>query len=137
MSRIAFIACSKTKKRYPAPARELYQGSLFKKALRYTESEFNQVYILSAKYGLVSLDKVISPYEKTLNNMSVKERKKWAEIVLEQMEEEGLDDPSSHYFFTGSNYCEYFEGHKPLEGLSLGFQLQWFQGKLNEKYRML
>lgn len=121
---IAFIACSKRKRRVPDKARKFYQGSLFKKALRYCEARFARVYILSGKYGLVELDEIISPYEKTLNRMGLAERKKWAEMVKGQLKEKNIS--GSFWFFTGMRYCEFFIGEKPLFGLSFGRQLQWF-----------
>lgn len=48
------------------------------------------MYILSAKYGLLTLDQKISPYEKTLNTMSVADRKAWAEMVLSQLREHAI-----------------------------------------------
>lgn len=115
----------------------MYQGSLFKKSLAYTRAEFDRVYILSAKYGLLELDQVIQPYEKTLNNMSVKARQEWSDMVKSQMRLEEIHKSHEHWFFTGEKYHEFFEGIKPLQGLSLGRQLQWFNAKLNQKKHKL
>ena len=123
----AFISCSKSKKSYPAPARDLYQGALFKKALAYAEAHFDHVYILSAKYGVVHPDQIIEPYDKTLKEMSKKEREEWYQLVKKQMQELNLSKP--YVFFTGHLYCYAFEGEKPLEGLSIGKQLQWFNNQ--------
>jgi hypothetical protein len=123
---IAFIACSKTKKAYSCPAKEMYQGALFKKALRYSLKNYQDVYILSAKYGVLSLDTIIDPYEKTLNKMSKKERMEWygrVENVLQT-----LQGPFT--FFAGKLYNAPFKGEKPLTGLGLGQQLQWFTKRL-------
>lgn len=135
MIKIAFIACSKTKKGYPTEARKLYQGALFKKALAYTEQHFDQVYILSALYGVVELTQVIKPYERTLDTMPAQERKEWAVKVKTQLKEKGLLK-NELWFFTGRKYHEHFEGNKPLEGLScgrFGRQLQWFNQKLKQQ----
>ena len=71
MKRIAFIGCSKKKKSSPCIAEKLYQGELFKKSLKYClQEKFDEIFILSAKYGILSLSDIISPYEKTLNNFS-------------------------------------------------------------------
>jgi len=48
-------------------------------------------FILSAKYGLLSPDTVVLPYEKTLNTMGVFDRRAWAEMVKQQMDE-GLSE---------------------------------------------
>ena len=133
MPRTAFIACSKTKRNAPCTAKQMYQGALFKKALTYCERHFEQVYILSAKYGLVSLTQIISPYEQTLNAMSKLEREAWGRKVAAQLQQAGLFDSNELWFFTGARYHEFFDGHKPLAGLSLGYQLKWFADRLTQK----
>jgi hypothetical protein len=127
----AFIACSKTKLSKEAPARNLYQGPLFKKALKYAENNYTYIFILSAKYGIVSLNQIISPYEKTLNKMTISEKKEWYSLVSSQMKKLKLIEP--FVFFTGILYNKPFNGFKPLSGLSLGKQLQWFNNHLKTK----
>ena len=132
MKRIAFIGCSKRKKSSPCIAEKLYQGELFKKSLQYCQQEkFDEIYILSAKYGVLSLDEMVSPYEKTLNTFSKSERIEWSDMVKAQLIERKI--VGEYYFFCGNNYHEYFVGNKPLLKLSLGFQLQWFSSRLNNK----
>ena len=120
---IAFIGCSKSKRKENYLAQEMYQGELFKKALKYCKINFDHIYILSAKYGLLSLDQQIEPYDQTLNTMSKKERQIWYDLVWNQIKKfpEHLI-----YFFCGENYHLPFRGNKPLQGLSIGKQLQWF-----------
>jgi len=49
---------------YPAPAKELDSVSpLFRKALAYVQHDAEDIYVLSAKYGLVTLDQPLEPYE--------------------------------------------------------------------------
>ncbi len=70
--------CTVKKLNYPAPAKELYQGPLFKKILKLVEKNNFELKILSAKYGLIDQNKTISPYNKTITNMKeiIKLRKK-------------------------------------------------------------
>jgi hypothetical protein len=128
MNRIAFIACSKTKSAQSCRAKEFYRGELFKKALRYCSLHFSCIYILSAKYGLVELDQILSPYEETLNNKSRQQRAIWSNRVKQQMRYKQIEG-SEFWFFTGKKYCEFFEGEKPLAGLSLGNQLRFFKDR--------
>ncbi len=58
----------------------------FLRARRYVEASRCPWFILSAKYGLVSPDEVIAPYEKTLNDMGAGERREWASRVQAQMD---------------------------------------------------
>jgi hypothetical protein len=60
------LACCKSKLTYPAPARELYAGQLFRAGLRYAVHVGAPVLILSAKYGWITLDTVIEPYNETI-----------------------------------------------------------------------
>lgn len=102
----------------------MYKGPLFQKALAYCLSRHSQVFILSAKYGVLSLDESIEPYEETLNTFTKLEREEWALKVKRQIQERGLS--GELWFYAGANYVEFFDGQKPLKGLSIGRQLQWF-----------
>jgi cytoplasmic iron level regulating protein YaaA (DUF328/UPF0246 family) len=83
---IGLISCTKRKQKYPCKASEMYSASnLFNKAYTYCKKSYDQVAILSAKYGLLLPDDPIKPYNLTLNNMRVKERKAWSKKVLGQM----------------------------------------------------
>lgn len=131
MPRYAFIACSKTKKSVPCKAREVYQGTLFKKSLQFVLSQsYTDVFILSAKYGLLELDQVIDPYELTLKTFSKSERREWASKVQNQISEKQIS--GEFWFFTGALYHEFFDGVFPLAGLALGRQLQWFDNRLQK-----
>lgn len=60
---LILLACSKKKLSHAAPARELYIGQLFRCALRYVDSTGRPALILSAKYGWITLDTVVEPYD--------------------------------------------------------------------------
>jgi hypothetical protein len=56
---VALISCSKIKRSYPCEARLLYEPSkLFSKSLAYAQTITDDIYVLSAKHGLVSLNEV-------------------------------------------------------------------------------
>ena len=129
MPTIAFIACSKSKNNAPCIAQDMYQGALFKKSLQYCiQEKFDQIYILSAKYGVLSLTDQIEPYELTLNTMNKEERLLWYKMVRRQLHDRKIT--GEFWFFTGSNYNEHFHGNKPLHGLSIGYMLEWFNLRL-------
>ena len=92
-------------------------------------------YILSAKYGLVHPDTVISPYDKTLNAMGVNDRREWATKVENQMDEI-LSEYNEVIVFAGQRYREYLEDYLrhrfnsmkvPMKGLRIGQQLRWLK----------
>ena len=65
MNRYVVIPCGGAKLPHSAHADELYTGSMFKDTLRtaLTMTTRDNVFILSAKYGLVQLDTVLAPYD--------------------------------------------------------------------------
>ncbi|MEA3328081.1 MAG: hypothetical protein U9R53_12395 [Chloroflexota bacterium] len=86
MKKIVLIACVKTKLETPSKAIELYISHLFKKSLEYAQLlDPDCIYVLSAKYGLVSSEEVIEPYNLTLNDMHTFEIKKWSERIVNQL----------------------------------------------------
>jgi len=123
--RIVLISCVKTKLPVPARARDLYKSTLFKHCLKYAEQiEPDSVYVLSAEYGLVPLDRIIAPYEKTLNKIPIRERKEWAKKVLRQLESVCSLDETEFIFLAGIKYREFLlpwmPRHTiPLEGIGL------------------
>jgi Family of unknown function (DUF6884) len=115
----------------------LYASPLFQLSLRYAKTICPDViYILSAKHGLVDLDTTIEPYNVTLNEMTTSERKTWAEAVVAQLGKR-TDIMKDHFvLLAGQNYrrhvIPYLQSFElPLEGLSIGKQLQFLSRKLS------
>jgi len=69
------ISCVSKKHETLAPAKDLYDSELFRRARAYVEATGCPWFILSAKHGLVAPDEVIAPYLETLNAMSVADRR--------------------------------------------------------------
>ncbi len=130
---IALVACVSKKYYSRLPARELYISPWFRKASTYGESIADEWYILSAKYGLLSPTTIIEPYDETLNNMPVNERRSWAEKVLVDLRQK-VNPGDKLVILAGVKYRENLIGplHNmgcdvkiPMEGLGIGKQLQW------------
>ncbi len=128
--RIVLISCVVQKLSQRAKAKDLYISTLFKLNLKYAEKlEPNEIFILSAKYGLLPLGQEIEPYEQTLNNMRSNEIKQWASRVLDQIKQVCSIDETEFTFLAGDKYRKYLLPHIknaqiPLEGLRIGEQLQ-------------
>ena len=60
---VIIIGCSKKKLSRSAKAKELYQGTLFKRGVALAEQDGRPWYILSGKYGLLDPDEIIDPYD--------------------------------------------------------------------------
>lgn len=65
MKKLVIIPCGGAKQTQPAPAAELYVGSMFADTLRTarTMTTDDNIRILSAKHGLISLDQIVEPYD--------------------------------------------------------------------------
>ena len=135
---LGLISCIKSKQSYPCKASEMYQASdLFRKAYSYATKNYDFVAILSAKYGLLFPDDKIDSYDLTLNDMSSKERKEWAESVFNQMTGKlRLQDFERVLFHAGKKYREHLilklenigiRCEIPLEGLGIGKQKAWYK----------
>ncbi len=87
-AKIALVACVGKKTTAPRPARALYTSAWFRKASSYAQQIANRWFILSAKYGPVPPDRVIAPYDETLNRMPAAQRRAWAKRVLRALQDE-------------------------------------------------
>jgi hypothetical protein len=130
--RIALVGCVKSKHTSSAFARDLYTSPLFRAMRRYAESNADAWYVLSAEHGLVGPDRSLEPYERSLNTMPSAERLDWARRVQNQLLEV-LPKGAEVSLLAGLRYREHlvpflkqqgFSVAVPLEGLSLGRQLQ-------------
>ena len=87
---VVIIPCSKLKSKLPvAPAEQMYTGDYFKSNLAYARAHGAEVFILSAKYGLITPEQDITTYDVsfvTTPGESVK-----AEKLVKQIKEHGLD----------------------------------------------
>lgn len=72
---VYLVACISRKRSEPARAEALYDSPLFAKSARLARLRADKWFILSAKYGLVSPQAVIAPYDETLNKMGVSQRR--------------------------------------------------------------
>jgi hypothetical protein len=137
--KFALISCTKLKKDYPCSANEMYlESHLFKKAVQYiNKQDYEDWFILSAKYGLLSKETIIDPYDLTLNKMDSKERKEWSKRVFEQLVN---SKPVQLDFYAGKKYREYliplfeYAGIKcevPLERKGIGMQLKFYNDYLS------
>lgn len=132
-----FISCAKNKMDYPCAARDMYISNLFKKSLSYAElmTEPSNIYILSAKYGLLELNQQIEPYELTLNTMNKKQRKEWADKVLMQCKEKGISFDEETMFLCGEKYREFLidnfkNSTTPTKHMGIGEQLSFYKKQI-------
>jgi len=134
---LGLVSCTKSKKSYSCRASEMYSVSaLFRKAYSYAIKRYNLIGILSAKYGFLTADAIIEPYELTLKNMNRRERLEWRNRVFQQMREKlDLEKIKAVFFHAGKEYREFLipkieaaeiKCYVPLKSLSFGRQLAWY-----------
>ena len=130
---VYLVSCVSKKRASPTVAKDLYVSAWFLKARRYVEATCCPWFILSAKYGLLSPEQVIAPYERTLNTMGVAARRAWAIRVEAQMDER-LPVTDRIVVLAGIRYREFLMDYLerradvvevPITGLRSGEQLRW------------
>ena len=133
MNKIVLISCASRKLNNKAKTKELYNSVLFKYNLKYAQSlNPDEIFILSAKHGLLSLDDEISPYNETLNTMKDNEIKEWGLKVLEKLRDKIDLRNDEIIFLAGEKYRRYLipsiSNYKiPLQGLGIGKQLKFLK----------
>lgn len=136
MKKIVLISCVSKKRTAKSKARDLYVSPLFKLNLQYACAlKPDAIFILSAKHGLVALDEEIEPYDVTLINMGVTERKAWAGKIIQQLRLYADLRQDFFVILAGERYRQYLLPHLnfyeiPLKGLSIGRQLQYLKSQV-------
>lgn len=140
MQNVYLIACTKSKQNYRCTAEEMYmKSSLYRLSYEYcinfVNDKYSQIYILSAKHHLLSLSKVIDPYNETLIEMNTNEKRAWGQFVYNQMKDT-FDMINTHFIFlTGKEYMKpiipYLETYQysnpiPLQ-YGIGKRMRWLK----------
>ncbi len=144
MGTLYLVSCSKKKRAEPLPAADLYAASTrFLLSRRYVEALNGSWLILSAKHGVLRPDRIIEPYDKTLNSMTLPERRQWAEDVLLALEPH-LVGVERVCFLAGKAYYgllleplgqQGLVTETPLAHMGQGKQLAYLKRETEEVYR--
>lgn len=129
-TRLVLIACSKVKLPHAAPARELYQGDIFRKARALAEKEGAPWAVLSARHGVVQPEQVLEPYDDTLIRATRAQLAAWDALVLQQL---GAAADGPLLIFAGRQYRGWTAGRDcavPLAGMGIGAQKAWLAARL-------
>lgn len=132
---IVLISCSKSKLDKPAPARELYTGQLFRKAVAWAERHRHQWFVISGLYGLVAPNQSIAPYNYSLKDRrGSRERESWAHHTVRALLPNHLPKGSRAILIMPELYRRFIQPEldrasitysNPLKHLSIGKQMQW------------
>jgi len=133
-----FISCVAKKKNVPALVKDIYISSLFTKSLDYarTLTSDENIFILSAKHGVLKLNDYIEPYDQTLNTMNQSSREEWYSKVAVQLKRMDHDFKEPTCILAGKRYYDgiihlFQNVQLPLDGLMLGQRLQFLNNVKN------
>ncbi len=108
--KIALVTCVKEKLNDKSlyPAKDLYQGILFGKFMAEANAEKpDLIFILSGKYGLLSLDDEIETYDVNLNVQTEEYKIKWSKKVLEKLKHYADFKRDEFVFITNKEYARH------------------------------
>lgn len=119
------ISCTKLKKDYPCTVEEMYSPSwMFVNFVKYAREVLHadDIYILSAKYGVLRLDDNIEPYNLYINDV---DKSSWREMVWSQLDESGFDFDEPTVLLCGGHYVKWLtdyliEYQWPVKNLQFG-----------------
>jgi cytoplasmic iron level regulating protein YaaA (DUF328/UPF0246 family) len=133
MKRIALVSCVSKKTEEPNKASDLYISTWFKKCKKFVEKEYQDWYILSAKYGLIHHSDFIEPYDITLSQMSPTQRTLWGIEICNKLNDLYPQKDIHFDIYAGNLYRKYIINNLdkfginyciPLIGLGIGQQLK-------------
>lgn len=142
MTEIGLVSCTKQKREEASSPAELYMESpYFRKMRVYNENTHDQWYILSAKYGVLEPQgETVEPYDETLRDATVDEKREWAKEVFSQLRaRETLDEETTMVLHAGQDYYGELlplleetdvEIAIPTEGLAIGEKMAWYNDRL-------
>lgn len=138
---VVLVSCVKQKQEQPEAAAQLYVSPLFRKARQFAQTFGDDWFILSALYGLVAPEQLLEPYDLTLKEQGVQERRRWAGRVLEDLLPR-LQPHDHLVIIAGRSYREHlipalqtagFTVEVPLAGVAgLGEQQNWLAQAVRE-----
>lgn len=133
--RFVLISCSKSKLNERATARELYTGTLFKKAVAWAERHGYEWFVISAFHGLLTPEQTIAPYNYSLKDRrGSRERKAWAYLAISAHLTTHVAKGSHAFLIMPELYRRYIQHEldrqsitytNPLQHLAIGEQMRW------------
>ena len=133
---VVILGCVRSKALGPARAKDLYVSPLWRKRRAFAEASGRPWVIFSAKHGILDPDEVIEWYDVALAKLPTMERQRKGRAAVSQLEHRfGTLRGMTFEIHAGSAYAGALAVPlaergamlvNPLEGLSIGYQLQWY-----------
>jgi hypothetical protein len=140
MEIIVLLMCGKNKLPHKAKAKELYISDRFCKSIEYAKTLTTEenIFILSAKHGVLCLEAEIEPYNKSIYEMNMDEKLEWSNLIIKQLENRYDVSDDKFIFLTDDYYSEpiytklkNFE--LPLKQMNQKDHLAWFNSRLKKE----
>lgn len=93
MRTVAIIPCTNQKSNIAGPAREVWIGNHFQLTLAHAEMWYDEVLVMSYKYGFIGPDFYIEPYDVNIAYASAGDRLRWWIQLREQIMKLSQEDP--------------------------------------------
>lgn len=141
--RIAVVSCTGPTRPQSARARDLFVSPLFQELCAFADREADRWFLLDAEHGLLDPETVIAPTTKSLGRKESTARREWARRVIQQLVPV-LDGVEHVLVLANARSREYLldflgeDGRQveiPMDGLSLGEQLQWLRRRNGDARR--
>lgn len=136
---VVILGCVSSKARGPARAKDLYVSPLWHKRRAYAEATGRPWVIFSAKHGILDPDELVEWYDVALAKLPAAIRQQKGREAVAQLDRRfGPLKGKAFEVHAGSAYAGALEGPlaargaeliNPVEGLSIGYQLQWYGRK--------
>ncbi|MEG0856616.1 MAG: hypothetical protein RSG52_09050 [Terrisporobacter sp.] len=139
MKKIALISCTKYKKDYLEGGNDKNQDvQLFKLSYNYAKKNADEIYILSARYGLLRDEEYLASYNECLDYKSEIENKLWALDVMEKLNQYTDIHKDEFIILADRNYYKNFLKYLknttlPLLNLSIGERIQYLKESTSEE----
>ncbi len=133
MTVVYLISCTKAKLNCKCEAEKIYSASpLFKLSLQYAKNRADKknIFVLSAKFGLLPLDEVIEPYNQTLKDAARSVKKVWSRKVEAQLAKSFDLNGTRFVILAGKDYWGELNlpnMQLPLCGMPQGVRMQWLK----------
>jgi len=137
MKDVYLISCTKSKKQYTCKAEEMYLPSpKFRASLEYAENRVTnreeQIFIISAKYGLLALNDLIDTYDESLIGKTLEECDAWGDRISKALECIFDFRETNFVILAGYSYTRPLIGKlknitTPLAGKTMGVSISWLQ----------
>ncbi|MGD9994716.1 MAG: DUF6884 domain-containing protein [Salinivirgaceae bacterium] len=104
MENVFIINCSKEKVTYQAKASDMYCSERFNLSKKIVESNNNEWYILSSRYGLLKPNTIIDPYDKHIDDLTKTEKNVYVAKVIKQFSDFNISNKKRIIFLCDSLY---------------------------------